>query len=89
MSVAVSLEQLKDRAAEFGERAYLTTVGAEGRAHVVSVRAIVDCDRVLVGAGRTTGANVRVNPAVTLLWAPQDNGAYCLIVDGNGALEQR
>jgi hypothetical protein len=84
MSVAVSLEQLHVRAAEFGDRAYLTTVGAEGRAHVVSVRATVDGDRVLVRTGRTSSANMGIHPAVTLLWAAPADEPYCLIVDGNG-----
>jgi hypothetical protein len=83
MSVAVSLEQLHARVAEFGERAYLTTVGSDGRAHVVSVRATVDGDRVLVRAGRTSTANVTVNPAITLLWAAPTDGPYCLILDGD------
>jgi hypothetical protein len=86
MSVAVSLEQLHARAAEFGERAYLTTVGADGRAHVVSVRAGVVDDRVLVRAGRTSTANMGINPAVTLLWAAPVDGPYCLIVDGEGTV---
>jgi hypothetical protein len=86
MSVAVSLEQLHARVAEFGERAYLTTVGSDGRSHVVSVRATVDGDRVLVRAGRTSAANVAVNPAVTLLWAAPADGPYCLIVDGGATV---
>ena len=86
MSVAVSLEQLHARVAEFGERAYLTTVGSDGRAHVVSVRATVDGDRVLVRAGRTSTANVAVNPAVTLLWAAPADGPYCLILDGGATV---
>ena len=86
MSVAVSLEQLHARAAEFGECAYLTTVGADGRAHVVSVRASVVDDRVLVRAGRTSSANMGVNPAVTVLWPAPADEAYCLIVDGDGAV---
>ena len=86
MSVTVSLEQLHARAAEFGERAYLTTVGADGRAHVVSVRATVDGGRVLLGAGRTSSANMGIHPAVTLLWAAPAGEPYCLIVDGTGTV---
>lgn len=84
MSVAVSLEQLHARAAEFGELAYLTTVSTEGRAHVVSVHATVDGDRVLITAGRTSSANMGVHPTVTLLWAAPAGEPYCLIVDGTG-----
>ena len=86
VSVAVSLEQLHARVSEFGEHAYLTTLGSDGRAHVVSVHATVDGDRVRVRAGRTSTANVGVNPAVTLLWAAPVDGPYCLIVDGDGTI---
>jgi hypothetical protein len=86
MSVAVSLEQLHTRVAEFGERAYLTTIDADGRAHVVSVRATMDRDRVVIGVGRTSSANMGIHPAVTLLWAAPQHEPYCLIVDGTGTV---
>jgi hypothetical protein len=82
VSVAVSIEALQEKAAEFGPTAYLLTVGTDGRAHVVSVRAEVSSAMVRVSAGRTSRANTRENPAATLLW-PAAGGPYSLIVDGD------
>ena len=82
MSVAVAIEALTEKVAEFGPTLYLVTVGADGRAHVVSVRGRIDAALVRVSAGRTSRANVGVNPSVTLLWPAPAGGPYSLIVDG-------
>ena len=82
VSVAVSIEALQEKVHEFGSTPYLVTVGAEGRAHVVSVRAEIDAGVARVSAGRTSRANARDNPAVTLLWPAVSGGPYSLIVDG-------
>jgi hypothetical protein len=83
VSVAVSIEALQEKVAEFGPTAYLLTVGEGGRAHVVSVRAEVSAATVRVSAGRTSRANTRENPAATLLWPAPAGGLYSLIVDGD------
>lgn len=82
MSVPVPIEALKDRVAEFGSGAFLITANAEGRVHVVSVAPRFADDALMIGAGRTTRANVAANPSVTLLWPRSPDGAYSLIVDG-------
>lgn len=82
MSVAVAIDALKDKVAEFGRTPFLVTVGADGRAHVVSVRADVDAANLRVSAGRTSRANAGTNPSVTLLWPAPAGGPYSLIVDG-------
>jgi hypothetical protein len=69
MSVPVDLQVLRDRLGDFGSRAFLVTVGDDGRPHVVSVHVGVDGDLLVVAAGRRTTANVRARPDVTLLWA--------------------
>ena len=75
MSVPVDLQALRDRLGEFGSRAFLVTVGDEGRPHVVSVHVGTDGDRLVVSAGRRTSANVAARPDVTLLWpAPAPTG---------------
>ena len=51
MSAAVDIAALHERIAEFGERAYLVTVGDDGAPHVVSVEATVDGAHVAVGSG--------------------------------------
>lgn len=87
MSVAVAIEALKDKVAEFGPTPYLVTVGADGRAHVVSVRARVDGANVRVSAGRTSRANAGANPAATLLWPAGTGEPYSLIVDGEADVD--
>ncbi|HEX6417107.1 MAG TPA: hypothetical protein VFZ77_01375 [Acidimicrobiales bacterium] len=82
MSVALDLTALADRLAEFGERAYLITVGDEGLPHAVSVRVGLRDDRLEATVGRRTAANLAQRPAATLLWPPADaGGTYSLIVD--------
>ena len=82
MSVAVPIEALREQLEEFGPTPYLLTVGADGRAHVASVRAVLDADHVQVSAGRTSRANAAENPAATLLWPAATGAPYSLIVDG-------
>jgi hypothetical protein len=69
MSVSVDLHGLRDRVSDFGSRAFLVTVGDDGRPHVVSVHVDVEGDVLVVAAGRRTTANVQARPDVTLLWA--------------------
>lgn len=87
VSVAVAIDALKEKAAEFGSTPYLVTVGADGRAHVVSVRAIVDAPHLRVSAGRTSRANAGMNPSATLLWPAPAGEPYSLIVDGEVDLD--
>jgi hypothetical protein len=82
MSVRVELAALWERIAEFGERAYLVTVTDEGTPHVVSVVVARVDDRIAVGAGRRTRANLESRPTLTLLWPPAADPAYSLVVDG-------
>ncbi|MHB8467592.1 MAG: pyridoxamine 5'-phosphate oxidase family protein [Acidimicrobiales bacterium] len=87
MSVPVSLEALAVRISEFGERAYLLTVGDSARPHIASVLVSVRDDGVACGAGRSSRANVARNPTATLLWAPVADGSYSLIVDGDAVAD--
>ena len=86
MSIAVAIEALRDKIAEFGPTAYLVTVGADANAHVVSVRVHMDDDRIRVAAGRTSRANARVNSSATLLWPAAPGQPYSLIVDGQAEM---
>lgn len=88
MSIAVDLADLADRLAEYGPAAFLVTVGGDGGPHVVSVGAELEDGRVVCGAGRTTAANAREQPAVTLLWPGAPTGEYSLLVDGEATVER-
>jgi hypothetical protein len=82
MSVAVDLQGLDERIAEFGAAAFLVTVGDDGRPHVTSVSVSRDGDRLTTRAGRRTRANLAARPTLTLLWPPGPGGVYSLLVDG-------
>jgi len=87
MSVAVSLDALRDRVAEFGPVAYLVTVGGSGSPHIASVTVAWEDDRLVMGAGRTSTANVAAGGTVTLLWPPPvADGDYSLLADGSAEL---
>ncbi len=81
MSQPVDLAVLRDAITEFGPTAYLVTVNDDGTAHIVSVVLRYDGGRPVLGAGRTTRANIERHPQVTLLWPPGPDPAYSLIVD--------
>ena len=82
MSVPENLAGLAQRIEEYGDVAYLVTVGAEGLPHVVSVRVRWDGAALIAGAGKRTAANVGHSPDVTLLWPAVPGTGYSLIVDG-------
>lgn len=84
MSVAVGLDKLRDEVERFGPVAYLLTVADDGRPHAVSVRVSWEGDALRAAAGRTTAANARQRPAVSVLWPSVDGDGegYSLIVDG-------
>ena len=82
VSMTVELADLEARIAEFGPRAFLVTVGADPRAHVVSAAVACIDGRLVVGAGRRTRANLEQNPAVVLLWPGAPDARLSLIVDG-------
>ena len=82
MSVPIALAELAERVDNFGEVAYLVSVGGVGLPHIVSVRTRWDDGELIVGAGRQTKMNVSARPDVTLLWPAAPGGPYGLIVDG-------
>jgi hypothetical protein len=82
VSVPVALAELAERVDDFGEVAYLVSVGGAALPHVVAIRARWDDGELVVGAGRQTIKNASARPDVTLLWPAAPGGPYGLIVDG-------
>ena len=80
MSIAVSLDQLRDEVSKRGDAAFIVTTGDAGP-HVVSARIGWVGDELSAGAGTTTAKNATARPVVTLLW-PSSFDEYSLIVDG-------
>jgi len=86
MSVKVDLDQLAGALADF-TFAYLITVGDDYRAHTVAVQPMLMDGILEIGSiGNTTRSNAAAHPDVTVVWPPQEDGGYTLIVDGHGEL---
>ena len=87
MSVGVELDRLHEEVARFGDRPYLLTVSDDGRPHATSVTVGIEGDTLVAGVGRRSAANVAERPAISLLWAPVEDGGFSLIVDGAGSVD--
>ena len=81
MSIPVELPTLVATMATYGEVAFLLTGGDRGRPHIAHVVVGVTDGGLVVGAGRTSTANVTARPQAALLFAPVEAGGYSLIVD--------
>ncbi|HVM52724.1 MAG TPA: pyridoxamine 5'-phosphate oxidase family protein [Acidimicrobiales bacterium] len=85
MSIAVSLDQLREEIGRRGDTAFAVTVGDDGP-HVVSLRLSWDGDVLVGGAGTRTATNVEARPAVTLLWPSAAFADFSLLVDGTATV---
>jgi hypothetical protein len=82
MSVPVDVASLRAEIEREGAAAFLVTVGDHDVPHVVSVLVSWVDDRLAVGGGRRTAANVAARPTVTVLWPAREDGGLSLLVDG-------
>ena len=81
MSVAVDIAALSERLAEYGERAYLVTVGDDGSPHVVSVE-VAARRGAPRGPGRQPHRRQPQRPSRGHApVAPTADGVYSLLVD--------
>tara|TARA_B100000676_G_scaffold283973_1_gene311206 strand:+ start:590 stop:976 length:387 start_codon:yes stop_codon:yes gene_type:complete len=67
--------------AERGTLAYLISVGDDGP-HTGNVQVELRGPRLYCALGTSASRNVGVQPAVSLLWPPEDPRGYALIVNG-------
>ena len=87
MSIPVELQSLASVIERY-RFAYLMTSGDKGAPHAVQVAAALRGDELVVdGVGRRTRENALARPAVGMLWPPQAEGDYSLIVDGRAAVD--
>jgi hypothetical protein len=82
MSIAVSLDRLREEAARFGQTPYLLTVGDDQRAHATAVTVEWQDDELVMSVGARSARNATARPEVSLLWPPFEPGGYSLISDG-------
>lgn len=83
MSIPVELQSLESVLARY-RFAYLMTNSDKGAPHVVQVTVMLrGSDLVVNGVGRRTRENALARPAVGLVWPPESEADYSLIVDGH------
>ncbi len=82
MSIAVSLEELPDKLAEY-PWCYLVTIGDE-RPHLLAVKPSIVEGGLRFETGHSSRANVVRNPLVVLMFPPAQSEGMSLIVDGEG-----
>jgi hypothetical protein len=86
MSIPVELARLANVITRY-RFAYLMTTSAKGAPHAVAVAAVLQGGGLVVnGIGRRTRENVLARPAVGLIWPPQSEADYSLIVDGQAVV---
>lgn len=86
MSIPVELPKLADAIARY-RFAYLMTASEHGAPHVVAVVPVLQGGELAVSnTGRRTRENAQRQSAVGLVWPPQSESDYSLIVDGTAAV---
>jgi len=82
VSIAVSIDKLRDEVAKFGPTPYLLTVSDDAHAHATAVTVEWQGDELVMGVGARSSRNAATHPDVSLLWPPFEPGGYSLISDG-------
>jgi hypothetical protein len=86
VSIPVGLDELAAAIERFGTTPYLLTAGDDGRPRAVSIAPTWRGTDLVCGAGRRTSVNVAAQPAVALLWPPNEVGDHSLIVDATAVV---
>jgi hypothetical protein len=81
MSIAVDIAELPEALLGY-PWGYFTTVGDDGRAHLLAVPTDWRDGALHLDVGRGSRANATVRPHVTLAFPGADGMGYSLIVDG-------
>ncbi len=86
MSTPIELESLANAITRY-RFAYLMTAGDNGPPHAVQIPVVLrGGDLVVNGIGRRTRDNALARPAVGLVWPPQSEADYSLLVDGHATV---
>jgi hypothetical protein len=86
MSIPVDLSKLEEVMGRY-RFAYLLTSSERGAPHAVAVTAALKGGELVVDeAGRRTRDNALQRPDVALVWPPQSESDYSLIVDGQAVV---
>jgi hypothetical protein len=88
MSIPVDLAGLAEVMGRY-RFAYLLTSSERGAPHALAVTPVLQGGELLVDeAGRRTRDNAEKRPEVALVWPPQSESDYSLIVDGRAVVTQ-
>jgi hypothetical protein len=86
MSIPVDIAKLAEVLARY-RFAYLLTASEHGAPHAVAVNAVLQGGELIVDeTGRRTRDNAVRQPEVALVWPPQSESDYSLIVDGRATV---
>ena len=86
MSIPVDLSKLAEVMGRY-RFAYLLTASEGGAPHAVAVTAVLQGGELVVDEpGRRTRDNAQQRPDVALVWPPQSESEYSLIVDGHAVV---
>jgi len=88
MSIPVAIPDLEAATAEY-TWAYLLTVRADLRPHIVAVTPMWSGGSLAMDVGRGTARNAAERHAVTLCYPPVQEGGYSLIVDGDASVSDQ
>jgi hypothetical protein len=87
MSIPVDVADLARALGDF-DAGYLLTVSSDGRVKVIGIVPEVDDSGSLVvsAPGRGSLANLALNKAVTMIFAPREPSGHTLLVDGTATV---
>ena len=86
MSIPVDLSKLAQTLERY-RFAYLLTSSERGAPHAVAVTPVLQGGELVIDeTGRRTRDNALQRPDVALVWPPQSESDYSLIVDGHAAV---
>lgn len=87
MSIPVDLDRLAEALTEY-RFAYLLTTGDDLRPHAVMATPKLHDGHLHVSSpGRHTSANVAARPTIALVWPPERDTGYSLIVDADATIQ--
>lgn len=87
MSIPVELHGLAEALGQY-RFAYLLTSSAEGAPRAVAVVPTLEAGELVIGGiGRRTRENLLARPLASLVWPPDSEAGYSLIVDGQAAFD--
>jgi hypothetical protein len=81
------LHRLGEAIAERGPGAYVLTVSSDGRPHAVYLNVAWTNGRIVAEVGKTTAANAKARPEISLLFPVRGADDYSFFVDGRAAVE--